>query len=143
MDVDIASGTSRKAIGWCRGRRAQLTLKRTQRTTCGRSNNTRTTSRPGRATSRHSIRRSRLTREGAGPTGRSVKESRAPHRPPVPPGSTLASVTMSAAATQLFTIYCLNRAPGPVRYGTHYCHVLIHPFLPTVLDSKVPLIATF
>lgn len=51
------------------------------------------------------------------------------------PGPTLTSLPMSAAAAQLFTIYCLQGALGQVRYGTHYCHVLIHPFLSTVSDS--------
>lgn len=120
----------------------QLSLKRTQRTTCGLSNNTRTTSRPGRATSRHSIRGSRPTRESANPTRRKL-ESLKPQAKAFISCQRITGGSDAAAATQLFTIYGLSWAPGPVTYGTHYCHVLIHPFLSTVLDSKALLLATF
>lgn len=52
---------------WCWGRRAQRSLRRTLSTTCGLSNNTKTTSRPGRGTRRQSTRQSRPYLQGRKP----------------------------------------------------------------------------
>lgn len=108
MDVDIANRTSRKANGWYSGPGAQQSLRRTWSTTCGRSNTTRTTSRPGRATRSHSTQRSRPIREGAGPWLRkSWKESRARTDLEFLLAQRWPAGLLSAAATQLFIIYSL------------------------------------
>lgn len=110
----------------------QQSLKRTLTTTCDRSNNTRTTSRPGRGPAPSLNLTVPPPSEGGDWAWRKFEgvPSWSSSGPNI--GQQASEYCgRSASYYSLFTAGCW----GQVRSCTRYCHVLVHPFFSAVEDS--------